>query len=121
MKTRSAVSLKPNPAGKRLGHQADHQIHLLDVVVVDALDLGRPLPGCPSIPRTWPTDALVEEATELVVARHAALAIAQDVHGRDVELLAVVLDQVLEMPRIVVQPQRARVGHAERVEQVRRR
>ena len=37
-----------------------------------------------------------------------------------VELLAVVLQEVLQRSRIVVQPHRAGIGHAERVEQIGR-
>ena len=66
------------------------------------------------------TGRLVQQPSELVVARHAALAIAQDVDGGEVEPIAVVLHQVLQRTRIVVQPHRARIGDAERVEEIGR-
>ena len=51
----------------------------------------------------------MQQPAELVVARHAALAVAEDVHRRQVEMLAVVARQVLQVPRVVVQRHRARM------------
>ena len=117
MKTRKAVSLKPNPGGQRLGEEPGHQVDLLDVAVVDLLDLlaprrvvGQLVEGLHRL--------LAEQPPELVVAGHAALAIADDVHRRQVEPLAVVAGQVLQRARVVVQRDRAGMAGAERVEQV---
>ena len=63
----------------------------------------------------------MHQAAELVVAGYAALAVPEDVDRRQVQVLAVVPRQVLEVPRIVVQRDRTRVARAERVEQVRHR
>jgi hypothetical protein len=46
----------------------------------------------------------VDHTAELVEARDAALTVAQDVDRRQVEALTAVLDEILEMPRKVVQP-----------------
>ena len=88
MKTRNAVSENPKPGRQRLGVHADLQVHLVDVVVVDAADLLGPL---------LVVGQLVERAharhphllAEVVVARHAALAVAQDVERGQVHQLAV--------------------------------
>ena len=104
--------------GQRLGHQAHQQVHLLDVAVVDPLDLLGPFLVVAELLEGLDR-RLVEQAPELVVARHAALAVAQDVHRGEVEALAGgVLVQVLQVLREVVQPQRAGMRDAERVEQV---
>ena len=89
MKTRNAVSLKPKPVGQRLGVQAGHQVHLLEVVVVDVLSLLAPLRVVGELVERLHR-VLVQQPAELVVARHAALAVAQDVDRRQIEMLAVV-------------------------------
>ena len=114
---RNAVSLKPKPCRQRLGHEPDHRVDLLEVVVVDALHLVGPLGDVGDLLEA-PRRRLVQQAAEAVVARHAALAVAEDVDGAEVELLAVVLDQVLQELRVVVQPDGARMMDAERVEQI---
>ena len=51
----------------------------------------------------------VQQPPELVVARHAALAHAQDVDRGEVDEVAVGAVEVLEEARVVVQRDRARV------------
>ena len=60
----------------------------------------------------------MQQPAEAVVARHAAFAVAEDVHGGEVEALAVVLHQVLQRLRIVVQADGAGMVDAERIEQI---
>ena len=95
MKMRKAVSLKPNPAGAAR-RRARHQVDLLDVAVVDLLDLLAHAGLSVSSSKDF-TRLLAEQPPELVVAGHAALAIAEDVHRRQVQPLAVVAGQVLEV------------------------
>jgi hypothetical protein len=79
---------EPEPGRERLRVHADLEVHLVDVVVVDAADLLGPL---------LVRGELVERAharhphllAEVVVARHAALAVAQDVERGEVHDLAV--------------------------------
>ena len=60
----------------------------------------------------------VQQPAELVVARHAALARAQDVDRGEVDERSVGPVEVLEEARVVVQRDRARMRRAERVEEV---
>ena len=101
---------------QRLGVEPDHQVDLLDVavhipqlrrpgrVVRQLLERGRRLQ--------------VEEAPELVVAGHAALADPEHVDRREVDDGAVRLVQLLQEARVVVQGDRAGVRDPERVERV---
>jgi hypothetical protein len=109
---------EPEARRQRLGVHADLEVHLVDVVVVDAADLLGPL---------LVVRELVERAhprhphllAEVVVARDAALAVAQDVERCQVHQLAVDPPVALERARVVVQRDLARVVDADRVDQVR--
>ena len=59
-----------------------------------------------------------DQPAEFVVSGNAPLAIAVDVHHREIEMLAVVERDVLQMSRVVVGVT-APGWHAERIEQVR--
>ena len=100
---------------QRLAHQPDQQIDRFEIVVVDAADLFAPDRIVGQLLERLHR-VLVNQPAELVVARHAAFAVAQDLDGREIEAFAVVARQVLQVLRIVVQAHRARVHQPERVE-----
>lgn len=76
MKIRKAVSEKPETLRRLLGHHADLQIGSVDIAVVDLVDLSRPL-----LVRGDVVDGLAarhpQRFTEVVVARHTALAVTR--------------------------------------------
>ena len=106
---RNAVSLKPKPGGSGSAYKPGHQVDLLEIVAVDASNLLAPHRVVGQLVERLHR-ILVQEPAELVVAGHAALPIAEDVHGGQVEMLAVVARQVLQMLRVVVQRDGARVA-----------
>ena len=109
MKTRKAVSLKPKPSGSGSGVETRHEVDVLEVAVVDRLDLLAPCGIVGELVERLHR-ILVQQAAELVVARHAALTVAKDVHRRQVEVLAIVAREVLQRPRVVVQRHRTRMS-----------
>lgn len=121
--TESSVA-EAEALGKRLAQRSDEEIHGLDVAVVDALKLGSQLAITASQLNEAPCRWHVEEAAEGVVARHAALAVAQDVDGAHVQVsafgeLLVSRDvQVSQKVRHVVGADGSRVVDSERVEDV---
>ena len=117
MKMRKAVSLKPKPFGFCSAYMPDHRVDLLGVAV-DAPQVLRVL-GRVGHLLEGVVRLQVQEPAELVVARHAALADAQDVDRGEVDERAVGLVEVLQEAREVVQRDRARVRGPERVEQRR--
>ena len=114
---RNAVSLKPNPSGSGSAIQPGHQIDLVEVVVVDLTDLLAPN-GIVGQLLERSHRFLVKRPPELVVAWYPALSISEDVDRREIEVLAVVAPQVLQVPGIVVERDGARMGDTERIEQV---
>ena len=117
MKMRNAVSLNPKPGGSGSAKESRHQVDLLEIVAVDLAQLLPPRRVVGELVERLDR-VLVQQPPELVVARHAALAVAQDVDRRQIEMLPVVTRQVLQMARVVVQRDGARMAGAERIEQV---
>ena len=107
------------PLWLRFREKADHQIDALDVIVVEAPDFVGPLRvfgrhQLLEAPRRFEMD----QAAELVVARHTKLAHAQDVGGRQVDHDAVRAPEGLEEARIVMQGERARIRRAKGIEEI---
>ena len=88
MKIRNAVSLKPKPGGSGSAEQADLEVDLVDVAVVDLADLLGPLRVLGEVLEAL-DPRLAQLLAEVVVARHAALAVAQDVDRAEVDAVAV--------------------------------
>ena len=113
---RNAVSLKPKPFGFRSAYMPII-VSTCFGVAVDAAQVVRVLGRVGHLLER--VERLqVQQPAELVVARHAALADAQDVDRREVDERAVGAVEVLQEAREVVQRDRARVRRAERVEHV---
>jgi hypothetical protein len=91
----------------RLGVHPDHVVDPLDVAV-DLLELLGPLRVVGQLAERLHRLEM-EQAAELVVARHASLARSQDVGRGQVDLIAVRPLEVLQEPREVVQRDCARV------------
>ena len=103
---------------QRLGEQPDLEVDAVDVPVVDVADLLAHFGFVGEVLELL-DPRLAQRLAEVVVAPHAALAVAQDVDRPEVDPVAVQADVVRERLRVVVQRDRAGVRDAERVEQVR--
>ena len=109
---------EPEPGWRRLGVQAHREVDVLDRVVHRGqLRRGRRILGEVV---EGPGRRQRQQPAELVVAGDAALPGAQDVHGREVNLHAVLAAEPLHEPGMVVQGHGAGMLRGEGVEQVGR-
>ena len=100
--------------GKVFGKESGHQVDLVDVVLIDLAQFFAPN----RVRRDFferRDGRHVDQLAEPAVTRHAALAIADNVDGREIEQRAVVALEVLQVRWIVMKPQRSGVHDAERV------
>src|SRR5690606_22329759 len=97
----------------------DQGVDLLDVVVVEALEVGQ-YRGILGEILELGDRVEADLATELVVARHATLTVTQNVDGGQVDVADQRHRQVAQEVRVVVQSQRTRVGNTEGVPQALR-
>ena len=113
---RKAVSLNPNPAG---GSSASAPVSRSTRSTSPyTSESSRAHSGIAGQLRERARRAQAEEPAELVVAGHAALAVAHHVDGRQVQPVLAPSGSLLEIPeeaRVVVEHQRAGVGDPERV------
>ena len=98
--------LTEGKAGRlRLGEHAGHQVHAVDIAVVDPAQFFDPLRVIGQL--LEPVDPRqVDQLAEVVVPRHAELPRAQDVSRGQVLQLAVWAPELLQPPREVVERDR---------------
>ena len=120
---RNTVSENPKSSrragvGLALAERADQQIDVFDVLV-EGPNLVAPLSIGRQLVETF-RRRHAEQAAELAVARHPALAIAQDIRGCDVGVEAFfrLFRQSAQRVWVVVQDERPGIGRSQRVNHV---
>ena len=109
---------EPEPLRQRLAQTSNQQVNRLDIAGIHGADFGRQGAVAAGEREEVAGRRHVEEAAEGIVARNAALAVAQNVDGAHVEVLAVGGVQVAQEVGGVVDGDGARVVDAEGVEDV---